>query len=96
MEGSTEVGLEEVGSRGYCRIEVAEVGAGMVGRAGRPDCSTSSFSVLSWTTKLVLWKSSTMLGYSSGNLYIVAISAAFQQKFGGTDLDGRELVTETF
>ena len=97
VEGSTAVGPGEVGSKGCCRIEFAEVGAGTVEGVGWPDYSTSSFcSVLSWTTKLALWMNSTMLGCSCGNLSVRAISATFQRKFGGTDLDGRELVTGTF
>ena len=90
------VGPEEVGSMGCYRTGFAEVGAGMVERVGRPDYSTSSFCfALSWTTKLVPWRNSTMLGYSSGNLSVRPVGAAHQQKFGETYSGGRELVTGT-
>jgi len=97
VEGSTVVGPGEVGSMERRRIGFAGVVLGMVEGVGWPDYSTSSFCfVLSWTTKLALWRNSTMLGCSCGNLFARPVSVEFLQKFEGTDLGGRELVTGTF
>ena len=97
VEGSIVVGLGEVGSMGCCRIGSAGVVLWMVEGVGWPDYLTlSSCFVLSWTTKLALWRNSTMLECSCGNLLVGSVSATFLQKFGGTDLDERELVTGTF
>ena len=91
------VGLGEVGSMGCCRVGSVGVVLGMVEGVGWPDYLTSLFCfVLSWTTKLALWRNSTMLGCSCGNLDVRRISNEFLRKFGGTDLDERELVTGTF
>ena len=93
------VGPEGVGNMGCCRTGFAGFGPRTVERVGRPDCSTSSLCfVLSWTTKLseVVWMNSTTLEYSSDSLPIRPVSAESQQKFGETDLGGRELVTGTF
>jgi len=68
---------------GCCRVAFAEVGAWTVERVGRPDCSTSSFCfALSWTTTPleVVWRNSTMLGYSSDNLSVRAVSRAFTSR----------------
>ena len=93
------VGPEEVGSKGCCRAVFVGVGAWMVERAGQPDCSTSSFcSGLSWRTNpsAVVWRNSTMPGYSSGSLSVQRVSTTILQKYRGTDLDEGELATGTF
>ena len=95
---STVVG-QEVGNMGCCRIGFAGAGLQTFGRVGRPDCLTLSFYfALSWKTRLleVVWMNSTTPEYSSGSLSIQLVSTKFQQKFGETDWDERELVIGTF
>jgi hypothetical protein len=97
-EGSTEVGLAGVGSRGCCRVGSAEAGAQEVGRVGRPDCSPSSFcSGWSSTTTLleVVWTISTTPGCSSGSLCLIRQRGVSTENWE-PDLDGGGLVTGTF